>query len=90
MPHILSDIYRRAYEPASVACGPSSPYRKQLSALELLETAFRSKLTPELTEEYERLRKAQHSLSFLECESDFAEGFRLGVRLMVAALGEEE
>lgn len=82
----LSKIYRGSYEAVIGSCDPNSPHSKQVRLVEQLENAFKDKLSPELREEFERLRKEISDLSFLEGEEEFTEGFRLGVQLMVIAL----
>jgi len=90
MIHPLADIYRGKYRPVIGSCSANDPYAVQLRAVEKMEAAIKSKLPPELREEFEQFREAMNELGFLEGEGEFTEGFRLGVQLMVIALGRKE
>lgn len=86
---ILSELYAGDYGPLDRPYNPNTAYSKQFRKLSDMETALKSKLSDELKKDFTEYCNASADLAFLGAEEDFIEGFRLGVRLMIAALCPE-
>ena len=85
MPSILSDLYFGRCRPFERPCSESLQH--QIDQVCAAQTAFEAKLTAELRAEFGAYLSECAKLSALSEEAEFAEGFRLGVRLMAASLG---
>ena len=87
MPSILSDLYNGKCRP--FARPYSAAYQKQLSAVCAAQDELIGKLPQDLRCEFIQYCAVSLELSSIGSEEDFIEGFRLGARLMSAALGSD-
>ncbi len=68
---------------------PASPERlAAVRTLDEAETSLRSRLNGDCAEALERLLAAQQNVESLSEQEHFIQGFKLGVRLMVAVLSD--
>lgn len=86
MNDILSEIYRNDFYPMERPYRPNPEMSKAYAVLEKLEAEMLSALSPELKEKFMAFDDAYAKLRFIAGEEDFITGYRLGVRLMLAAL----
>jgi len=68
---------------------PASPERlAAVRTLDEAETSLRSRLNGDCAEALERLLAAQQNVESLSEQEHFTQGFKVGVRLMVAVLSD--
>lgn len=85
MKNIITDLYRGNYAAFERPFGHNSEQARILDRIINLEERIKAVLPAEshsLLKEYE---DAVADLSGASCERDFFEGYRLGIRLMIAA-----
>ena len=85
MSGILRDIYRGKYTVIQKQARKGTPFAKLLDQSNELEERIRKGLPKSLKEDFDQYVKTSADLSYLACEEDFIAGYRLGVRLMLAA-----
>jgi len=88
MNRILSEIYNDDYSVQQHAYQPDLKYHEILEKTSQLEKELLKELPEELKQKFIAYQDTSMHLSSLTGEMYFKEGFRLGVRLMVAALEE--
>lgn len=86
MSSILSELYIGSYRPYHRPADPFSEYAKQAQTVSRLEETLLHRLPDELRASFQEYVSAADRLSFLGGEEEYAEGFRLGARLMIEAL----
>ena len=85
MSGILRDIYRGKYTVIQKQARKGTPFAKLLDQSNELEERIRKGLPKSLKEDFDQYVKTSADLSYLACEEVFIAGYRLGVRLMLAA-----
>lgn len=88
MSNILSELYNDLYSVQNRSFQPDSAYNEMLEKADRLEKELMQALSEELKQKFISYQDAAMHLSSLTGEMDFKEGFRLGMRLMAAALNE--
>lgn len=88
MPDILSELYLGNYRPFARPYPPDSPYLHQSALVSELQDELTRSLNAESREKFLEYVHACGQLSDLEGQEDFKEGFRLGIRLMLAAVSQ--
>lgn len=91
MPSILSELYRGSYNVMKCAYHSDTAFarNKLCTDQENLEEEIINALPDEKKYLFKQYLKVSSDLNFASSEEDFIEGFRLGVRLMIAALCPE-
>ncbi len=86
MRDFLSDFFFGRSIPCETKMPASSERLAAVRTLNEAETSLRSHLNGECAEALERLLAAQQNVESLSEQEHFTQGFKLGVRLMVAVL----
>ena len=86
MDKILSELYHGNYSALDAPFDKNADYAKAMSRATALEEALRAALPAELKAKFEEYVNANAAVLMAYGEKDFAEGVRLGARLMLAVL----
>ena len=86
MNKILSELYHGNYSALDAPYDKNADYAKAMSRATALEEALRTALPTELKTQFEEYVNANAAVLMAYGEKDFAEGVRLGARLMLAVL----
>ena len=86
MHDILSELYLGSYRPFARSYAPDSPYLQQSTLVSDLQDELMRVLNAEQKEKFSEYVHESCILLDLQGQEDFKEGFRLGVRLIIAAL----
>lgn len=86
MRNILSDIYRGKYTVIQKHNRKGTPFANLLDQSNELEMRIRKDLPESLRDVFDQYVKFNADLAYLACEEDFIAGYKLGVRLILAAL----
>ena len=86
MNDILSELYLGNYRPFARSYAPDSPYLQQSIRVADLADELTRALPEELKQKFQQYTQEYGLLLDLEGAEDFREGFRLGMRLILAAL----
>jgi len=90
MKSILLDLYYGNYSAASKPFPRNSAYAEALSMVCRLEEEMQEQLSSGQRDLFERYLNGQAALAEAAAEKYFAEGYRLGARLMLELNSEEE
>ena len=86
MDKILSQLYHGNYSALDAPYDKNADYAKAMSRATTLEEALRAALPADLKAQFEEYVSANAAMLMAYGEKDFAEGVRLGARLMLAVL----
>lgn len=86
MRNILSDIYRGKFTVIQKHNRKWTPFAKLLDQSNELEARIRKDLPESLRDAFDQYVKTSADLAYLACEEDFIAGYKLGIRLILAAL----
>lgn len=87
MKKILIEFYYGRINPWETIVPLDPGYRRACKRAAALERSLLSRLNPEEQELYEKVTNEQRISADMEREETFAEGFRLGARMMGEGLG---
>lgn len=88
--NILHALWGGAIHPSDRTVQRGSEYARLQEAAKKAYDRFWSMLTPEEKEAYTAFTDIEIELSCISDADIFAKGFRLGVKLLLAVIGEEE
>ena len=89
MENILKDLYFGKYAAFERRFAPNSDHAAAIDKVVALEDALIEKLPNELVDQFREYSNAVADLASLSGEEEFEEGYKLGVRMMLAAFPEE-
>ena len=87
---VLEDLWCGAIRPCERAVKPNSEFARLQAVTQKEHDRFWSMLTPEAREAYNNYCNTNIELMAISDADCFAKGFRLGVRLLLAAITEDD
>lgn len=90
MDKTLRQLYRGEIQFDDKIYSCSNEYEAQRQLCKTLSANFVKTLNPVQTKEFNRILDEQWALCPIEVESAFADGFRLGVKMMVAVFMDDK
>ena len=90
MAEILEQLWVGAIRPCERAVKRNSEYARLQALMQKEHDRFWSMLTPEAREAYNAFCETNIELMSISDADCFAKGFRLGVRLLLAAIAEDD
>lgn len=90
MNNILSEIYRGKYTAIQKHYRKGTQFARLLGQSNKLEVQIREGLPESLKGAFDHYIKASTDLSYLACEEDYIAGYKLGVRMILAALESDQ
>lgn len=90
MRKVLDDLYYGNIAPSEKTFPPQSEYAKAMKTVDACEDALTAALDAEGQQKLQTLMAAQREVSDLSIREAFVDGFRLGMKLMLAALMEDD
>jgi len=89
MKDILKELYFGKYAPFERSYAPDSEHTKALNKVVALEADMQKALSPEQWTMFRLYADAVAVLASISAEEEFKEGYRLGVRMLLAAFPDE-
>ena len=90
MTKILSDIYHGNYTVFNHRNRNGTPFAETLDRINEMEVEIRNALPDAMKEIFDQYVSARADLSDMACEEDFITGCRLGARLMLVAIRDDD